>query len=492
MLKLKSLFQPKSAFLYLLAVFFVVHGFTTNYPSVPISDAIKLIIEYLLISLILAIPFLFIFKSSQNAVLFVFFLLLVQFFFGPLHDLLKNIFPHSFFSKYSFILPLFLIITSILFIFLLKSNKQFKRGVRYFTLTLILLIIVEGFLLFVKIFNHSEARITGDNFKPCNDCKTPNIYLIIADEYAGQEELKTIFSFNNSTFENELRKRNFYVVKKAMSNYNYTPYSMASIFSMNYLKGITDKSNDIDNRNISYQIINQNDLTNSLKNLGYNFVNLSLFDFAGKASMINDNEFYSTRAKLITSQTLTGRIKKDLWYNTITRFHFTWVEKSYQDQLIRNLEKQYNATLTAAEEKTQQPKFVYTHFIMPHYPYLFDKNGRKIAFKESMQDGRKDLYLEYLQYCNKQCLTLIDSILKKDADKPIIILMSDHGFTKYGPSVDPSYNFKNIINIYFPDGNYTGFPNSLSNVNLFRVVLNTKFKQQLPLLKDSTIFLKEY
>src|SRR4030095_16478302 len=132
-------------------------------------------------------------------------------------------------------------------------------------------------------------------------------------------------------------------------------------------------------------------------------------------------------------------------------------------------------------------------FSMPHYPYLFDRNGHQLSFEESQQDGRKDLYLEYLQYCNKKCLALIDSILKKDGTGPIIIFMSDHGFTKYDPSaIDPSYNFDNMINVYFADQNYSEFPDTLSNVNLFRFILNKQFKQRLPLLKDSTIFLKEY
>ena len=130
---------------------------------------------------------------------------------------------------------------------------------------------------------------------------------------------------------------------------------------------------------------------------------------------------------------------------------------------------------------------------MPHYPYLFDRNGNQLSFEESQQEIRKDLYLDYLQYCNKQCLALTDSILKKDKTGPIIILMSDHGFTKYDPSaIDASYNFDNMINIYLPDKNYSGFPDTISNVNLFRFILNKQFKQRLPLLKDSTIFLKEY
>jgi hypothetical protein len=463
-----------------------------NYPSVPWLDAIKLVIEYLLVTLVLVFLFYLIFKSSQKAIVFSFFLMCLQFFFGAIHDFLKNSFPHLFISKFSFILPSIFVIIGILFFFLLKTNRSFKKMTRYFSLTLIVLIIIDTSLLIVKVFNTTQVDERVGGFIDCHDCKKPNIYLIITDEYAGRNELKDIFSFDNSSFDKELRKRNFHVVKYPSSNYNYTPYSMASIFSMNYLDGITNKGNDISNRNISYKNINRNKLTKILTTLGYDFVNLSMFDFAGRPSKVNNNEFYSTREKLISSQTFTGRIKKDLSFHLISTFKFQWAQKNLQQEFVRSLQKENNTTRLIAGEKSKQPRFIYTHFIMPHYPYLFDKNGNRLSFEESMRAARKDLYLGYLQYCNKQCLSLIDIILKKDETKPIIILMSDHGFTKYDSSVNPSYNFKNMINIYFPDNNYAAIPDTLSNVNLFRIVLNRQFKQKLPLLKDSTIFLKEY
>jgi hypothetical protein len=416
----------------------------------------------------------------------------IQFFFGAVHDLFKNWFHNSFISKYSVLLPLILAIIVTTFFFLLKTSRPFKKATQYLSITLVILIAVDLAIVASKFISKPVTNEPITEITECRDCKKPNIYLVITDEYAGRKELHDIFSFDNSDFEGDLQKRDFHVVKKATSNYNYTPYSMASIFDMNYLKGITNKANDIDNRNISYKTINKNALVNILNSLGYDFVNLSLFDFAGKPG-VNNNEFYSTHEKLISSQTLTGRIKKDLWYHFVTTFKSHWVQNNWQRELMNVLEKEYEGTLKAAEESSGRPRFIYTHFIMPHYPYLFDRNGNQLTFEESQQHTRKDLYLEYLQYCNKQCLALIDSILKKDKSGPIVILMSDHGFTKYDPSaIDASYNFDNMINVYLPDKNLLEFTDTISNVNLFRFILNKQFKQRIPLLKDSTIFLKEY
>jgi hypothetical protein len=261
---------------------------------------------------------------------------------------------------------------------------------------------------------------------------------------------------------------------------------------MDYLKGISLKSNDINNRNICYQNINNNTLIHTLKGLGYSFVNLSQFDFAGQPTQLNKNYFYSTHERIISSQTLTGRVYKDLSYHLITSFHFNWAQKQYLQGLIDNIRFSYQGTVNAAKVTSKQPRFVYTHFIMPHYPYLFDKNGNPLRFEEAIQGGRKDLYLGFLQYCNNLCLTLIDTIFKTDTTNPIIILMSDHGFTKYSTEYDPAYNFQNMVNIHLPDKNYSAFSDNQTNVNLFRTILNTQFGQQLPILKDSTFFLKEY
>ncbi len=488
----QTILQSRPVFIFLLPIFFVWHGYVQNYPLVPVADALKLVFEYMGVTLLLVFLFYFIFKSWPKALAFAFFLMCVQFFFGATHDLIKNLFSGSFITKYSFLLPVTLLITIVAFLFFLKTKRNFKGVTRYLSFTLAILIIVDLGIFISKRVVRSGSGKPPTEVVGCPDCKKPNIYLVIADEYAGRKELHDIFSFDNATFETELEKRNFYVVKNAMSNYNYTPYSMASIFDMNYLKDITTKANDINNRNTSYETINKNVLVNTLTTFGYDFVNLSIFDFADKPGL-NFNEFYSIRERLVSSQTLTGRIKKDLWYHFLTTFRFRWAQNDWQNKMITLIEKGYNGTLAVAEENLERPRFVYTHFTMPHYPYLFDRNGRRLSFDESQQGERKDLYLGFLQYCNQKCLALIDNILKKDKTSPIVILMSDHGFTKYdAATIGPSYNFNNMMNIYFPNENYSDFPDTISNVNLFRVILNKQFKQQLPLLKDSTIFLKEY
>jgi len=66
--------------------------------------------------------------------------------------------------------------------------------------------------------------------------------------------------------------------------------------------------------------------------------------------------------------------------------------------------------------------------------------------------------------------------------------MGDHGF-RYDQSIPRHSRFKIQNAVYLPDQNYSQLYDSISAVNQFRVVANTLFKQNLPLLNDSTVYL---
>ena len=70
----------------------------------------------------------------------------------------------------------------------------------------------------------------------------------------------------------------------------------------------------------------------------------------------------------------------------------------------------------------------------------------------------------------------------------VIALMSDHGYRSFD-LIDPRFLKTNNFNaVYFPSRDYGLYYDSMSNVNQFRVLLNSLFKQNLPILKDSLSF----
>lgn len=490
MLKLKTFLHTKPVFLYLLPVFFVLHGFTDNFPLVPVRDALILNAKYLAASLLFSLLFWLLYRNFYKANLVAFFIMAYNFFYGKGLDFLKTHFANTLIVQYTFILPFTVITFLLLAIFLKKTKKELTGIGKYLNYLFLLLILIDSANLLFKFTVRKKSLVYTLPTKliNCDTCSRPDIYLILADEYAGKTALKDKFSFDNSDFENRLKSRGFYVVNNSKSNYNRTQYSMASTLNMTYLENLT--STGINNIDIfqCLDIIEENNVAKFFKKNGYEIYNYSLFDLADKPKPVIPT-FIPSRESLITAQTFTKRANKNLWFNFSSK-------RKIQDILDQNLNNNLkidSLTRKIVCHKNTIPKFVYTHLVMPHYSYYFDSSGKKTNY-ENLTDGNefnKEAYIEYLVYTNKKLLELIDHIKRISAKPPLIILMSDHGFRQFADNekVDPRYHFMNLNSVYIPDGNYTGFYDGMSNVNQFRLILNSQFGQKLPLLKDSTSFI---
>ena len=491
-LKLPAFRFGKEYFLFLLPLFFVFHGYVDNIPYIKAKDAISWLLRYFIIILTLGFLFFLFFKSWRKAAVYVFWVMCFHFFFGPFHDQIKDWLHQSFITKYTFLLPFFLVSFIALFIWIKKSRSVFPRFVKFANLLFLVLLLLDVGLLIYKLSAGKQETPFLAGTKTCSTCIKPDIYFIVADEYAGSKQLRDVFNFDNTAFQNQLEQRGFHIIDSSVSNYNYTPFSIASALQMEYLKGIEGRNTSKEDRAICKQIINQSKLAQHLKSNGYTFINHSVFHFENEGPPTGSTLFTLAGIDLIASQTFFSRLNRDIRFNTIARFKM----KNEMEQFTKNQWEAVQATyeLTKEEATTQagQPRFIYTHLMMPHYPYFFDRTGKPYPVETLMEgnQGRKDAYIEYLQFSNKKFVELIDHILKHSKTPPVIILMSDHGF-RHSPDIDPKYHFMNLNAVYLPAKNYSGFYDGMSNVNQFRVLLNTLFQQRLRLLKDSTSFLQE-
>ena len=404
MSKLKTFLQTKPVYLYLLPVFFVLHGFTENFFLIPVKDALLLITKYLTTSLLLSLVFWAIYRNFHKANLAAFLIIAFNFFFGSVFDVLKSNFANTFVVKYSFILSVSALLLFAFFIYFKKTKKTFIPVTKYLNLLFLLLLFLDSSILLFKLSQKTEATSIANTTKVtvCDTCAKPDIYLIITDEYAGTEELRDIFHFDNSLFENNLSERGFHLVKGPKSNYNWTIYSMASLLNMTYLNHLS--SDNIVNNNDEFfctDLIKNNFLTRFLKKNGYEVFNYSFFNIADKPISITP-VFIPTRKALITSQTFTSHALKDIGFNFFTSLG---VSNSI-DIHMNNNEKVDSMVKMEVLLKNKPPKFIYAHFVMPHLPYYFDRNLKKMEYKsDSNPDKRsKKSYLEYLLYTNRKLL----------------------------------------------------------------------------------------
>lgn len=478
----------RAVYLHLLSIFFVLHGYTENHPIVSVKDAGLLLLIYLAAGLVLFGLSWLIIRNRVRAHLFATCLMAIQFFFGACIDLLRNQLPGTIFSSYTFILPFLLISLIILLVWLRKSTRDFNQLKVYLTLLFLILIVTDLAMLGYKSIKQDPSPVAAlGNIRICKDCPKPDIYLIIADGYPGVKSLKDNFNMDNRPFLDSLRHRGFHIVDSSHSNYNFTPFSVSSMLDMNFLTGIKGRNSDKNDMAVCYATIKNSHTFRILSANGYELYNYSIFDFNGQPSLAKPT-FLPSRTSLITAQTFTARLTKEIGYHLVTTLHLERFIRFVRMYDLDNNNRLMKETQEQVMVKSKTPKFVYTHLVMPHYPYYYDSSGNANPYTllDDKYRSNKNAFISYLHYSNRQLLGLVDDIRKNAATPPVILLMSDHGFREFPGPVDPSYYFCNLNAIQLPDSNYSRFYTGMSNINQFSALFNTLFDQQLTLRKDST------
>jgi hypothetical protein len=125
-------------------------------------------------------------------------------------------------------------------------------------------------------------------------------------------------------------------------------------------------------------------------------------------------------------------------------------------------------------------KFVYAHLLSSHQPFLFSKDG---SFSP---DQSFEGYQNSIEFTNNSILDSIDTIIKESNPKPIIILQGDQSLT----GTEDAFG---ILNAYYlpGDANKLLYP-EISPVNTFRVIFNSYFGGNFPLLKDELYWIHDF
>lgn len=484
-------------YIFLLPVFFVLHGVKEHFGFIYPKDFIPLILLYCGVSLFIFSLLYAIYRKVIKAGLVTFLILSIHFFFGSLQDFLQSFLPAI--NRYSILLPALFILLVVTAVLVKRSSKKFERLNFYLNCLLLIYILFDVIGLTAKLISppkdkFSTYSFTKDNtYTSCDTCTKPDIYLLVFDEYASSLNLKENFSFDNSELDSFLVSKKFRIQQQSAGNYNFTPFSVSSILNMSYIDGINKDWITIEDYARCNNLIRDNEVCKYLSSIGYNIVNYSIFDIAGNPSPI-DQDFLPLKTKLITDGTLWGRAKKQVLWNVLAgRFEIKWLTNNMVYAANNNNNLLLDLVKKESAKKETSPKFVYAHYNMPHPPYYFDRHGKAVG-KEKLDpknDADKSMYLEYIQYTNKKIEELISSIQANTSNNAVIIMMGDHGF-RYDKKMQQKVFMQNQNAVYIPAQiSANPYYDTITGVNQFRVLLNTLFKQKMPVLKDSSIFLTD-
>ena len=150
--------------------------------------------------------------------------------------------------------------------------------------------------------------------------------------------------------------------------------------------------------------------------------------------------------------------------------------------------------------KEQGPKFVFVHSLLVHGPFVMNEKCEYLPLLVEKSKPWRENYRNAITCTNQLLKETIDDIIKNSVNPPIIILQSDEGTYPdrfRGTNIDLGYTDATadelkekfgILNAYYlPDRNPDQllYP-SITPVNSFRVILNSYFGEDLPLIKDAS------
>ena len=482
-------------FLFLLVLFFCLHGSVENYGYLNVNEVIKVaLIALFCIAVFFAITWL-ITKNYLLASLITFFIATWYLFFGAIHDLIKSSFL-QFMQSYTIMLPLLLVVNIVVIWWLNKRKLLHSKLAMYLNLVFILFCLADGVLLLQKHLNFKESAMPNAvNFNKAAVIQKPNVYFLLFDEYAGYKSLRDSFGFKNDSLYHFLRLQDFKELP-VFANYDFTPFSMSSILNMQYVPENYTK-NSLTQPDIQHRFgeIRNAQVFSIFRSLGYDIENYSIFDIKDRPALYEYMGLFPVHAGLLTNKVFHNRLKKNIgWWFVSGRFSIPFLKDYYMKRKdAYNLQVE-EKVIRSMSKKSATPKFSYGHFFLPHGQFYRDSTGafnppEKILNLEYLAD--KSLYISYLKYTNNIIKGLVKQFNKKDPNA-IVIIMSDHGFYDYNnPGDYDPYNFDNMCFVRMPvamaqTGNMPG-----SNVNFFRYLFNMGYGQKFPYLKDSTVYVIE-
>jgi hypothetical protein len=317
----------------------------------------------------------------------------------------------------------------------------------------------------------------------------PDIYYIVLDRYSRADVLEEVYDCDITGFLEYLTNKGFFVASNSYSNYLKTAHSLASSLNMKHILHLTSMvGEDSDNWGPLYKMVQDHEVGRFLKGRGYKFIHLGSWWKPTAQNKLADRNI---------SLSALPEFSSIVYRTTMLRPVLTYL-KIYDSRSIQWKRVLYKFDQLAGMPSIKGPTFVFAHMLIPHPPYVFDRDGNFVPTAVAGKKSKKLKYKEQLDFTNRKLTLLIDGILSESSTPPIIILQADEGEypERYQANIK-SFDWRNatpaelrqklgILNAFY----LPGFPEeklypSITPVNTFRFIFNHYFDRNLEPLPDN-------
>lgn len=337
----------------------------------------------------------------------------------------------------------------------------------------------------------AESRRTSINAVPREGL--PDIYYFVFDRYPDPHTLYKRFGLDNSPFLSSLDSLGFFVADSSRTNYPATFLSLASSLNMEYVdKLIQPEDRDSADESLMYPLIEENRVWRTLREFGYEFVHVGTFwgpTTHNRFADININLFATPIegdfARLLYGQTLFYGLQKTIFYEQFGDLRREkWNRILFEIERIREI------------PSIPGPTFTFAHFLMPHAPYVFDRDGEYVSDAEEKGNGWDPGFVEMTLFANRMILDLAGEILDRSTQDPIIVLQADEGPVSVriiGKS--PGFDWRQataeelrqklgILNAIYAPKARDSFRATMTPVNTFRALFRAYLGMEIHALPD--------
>lgn len=313
-----------------------------------------------------------------------------------------------------------------------------------------------------------------------------NVYYIILDEYAGDENLEYFYNYDNSDIKNYLEDKGFSWSGSTRNLESISTFEIIpNILNLDYVTEI----DGIPNTNLQYT--KDPVLYRFFKDMGYqiNLVNHENF-------LVSDNYKVLTHSRFSFAETGSTSLSKSIINQGYVSILYNTVGKMFNNQntedSAKDLEDAMNYTRDSYKYTDGKPTLTVCYLQCPHMAFVFDENGNYNDSKNLENWADDKYYLGQLKYTNTFIKETVDNIIENDPNS-IIVFQADHGarysyynMNRYKKS---EYDAKketrmmqNVINAVYIGGDTKIDIEGKSCINTWRTILNTVYKTDYEML----------
>ena len=286
----------------------------------------------------------------------------------------------------------------------------------------------------------APAAALDIDLSPAGETDRPNFYWVIADEYAGKNELQKYYHYDNTPFYDTLREMKFTVSE---DSYNWMPDTFRIFRDLLNMRYVDDSEGD------KYELVADPDTPfwTLFRRLGYDVCEaestnkFKLIDRLDKGERVSmpKTEDGETVANLLLRYSLLYRYEED-----IIRLILPAESKASARETILNV---FDWAENPDNHHYENPTFTIIYVQCPHVPYVFDRDGNEVPSEHDADHLDRHYYMDQLIYTTGRLEKICRTITETDPDS-IIVLESDHGMRRV-PNVT-ALDQCNILNaVYF-------------------------------------------